>query len=51
LRALAEVFSPDSGHLHHRAMQAGLSHRTTVLLFYVLACVFSAMALLSMEVP
>ena len=27
-------FSPDRGHLHHRLLDVGLSHRQTVLLIY-----------------
>ena len=30
-------FSPDRGHIHHRLLDVGLSHRTTVLLIYVCA--------------
>lgn len=51
LRALGQVFSPDNNHLHHRLSRAGLPPRTTVFLLYLLACMFSALALLSMEVP
>jgi UDP-GlcNAc:undecaprenyl-phosphate GlcNAc-1-phosphate transferase len=51
VRALGGIFTADGAHLHHRLMTAGLSHRGTVLLLYLLACAGSAMALLSMEVP
>jgi UDP-GlcNAc:undecaprenyl-phosphate GlcNAc-1-phosphate transferase len=51
LRALGRIFSPDSGHLHHRLRRAGLPPGATVLLLYLLACLFSVMALVSMEVP
>ena len=51
MRALGQVFSPDSGHLHHRLIRAGLPPRTTVFLLYLLACIFSGIALMSMEVP
>ena len=29
-------FSPDRGHLHHRLLDLGLSHRQTVLLIYAI---------------
>jgi UDP-GlcNAc:undecaprenyl-phosphate GlcNAc-1-phosphate transferase len=51
VRALGEIFSPDSGHLHHRLRRAGLPPRAIVLLLYGLACIFSVVALASMEVP
>lgn len=51
MRAIGQVFSPDSGHLHHRLIRAGLPPRTTVFLLYLLACIFSGLALMSMEVP
>ena len=51
MRALGQVFSPDSGHLHHRLIRAGLPPRATVFLLYLLACIFSGIALMSMEVP
>jgi UDP-GlcNAc:undecaprenyl-phosphate/decaprenyl-phosphate GlcNAc-1-phosphate transferase len=38
-------FTPDRGHLHHRLLDVGLSHRQTVLLIYAI-CV--ALALLAM---
>jgi UDP-GlcNAc:undecaprenyl-phosphate/decaprenyl-phosphate GlcNAc-1-phosphate transferase len=39
-------FSPDRGHLHHRLLDTGLSHRRTVLLIYVICIVLGAMSLL-----
>ncbi|HET9522000.1 MAG TPA: MraY family glycosyltransferase [Candidatus Limnocylindrales bacterium] len=39
-------FSPDRGHLHHRLLDTGLSHRQTVLLIYVICIVLGAMSLL-----
>ena len=50
-RALSHIFTPDSGHLHHRLARAGLPPRVTVFLLYLLACVMSAIALLTMKVP
>jgi UDP-GlcNAc:undecaprenyl-phosphate GlcNAc-1-phosphate transferase len=50
-RALSQIFAADSDHLHHRLGRAGLPPRTAVLLLYLLACAFSAIALLTMEVP
>lgn len=51
LRALGQIFSPDSGHLHHRLSRAGLSPRASVIVLYLFACLFSAAALVSMQVP
>ncbi|MEQ1759692.1 MAG: MraY family glycosyltransferase [Vicinamibacterales bacterium] len=50
-RVLSQIFSADKGHIHHRLLSMGLSHRNTVLLFYVLATICSALALFLMEVP
>ncbi len=50
-RALRHLITPDRDHLHHRLGRAGLPPRMTVLLLYALACLFSAVALLTMEVP
>jgi UDP-GlcNAc:undecaprenyl-phosphate GlcNAc-1-phosphate transferase len=38
-------FSPDRGHLHHRLLDTGLSHRQTVLLIYAICIVLAAMSL------
>ena len=43
------VFLPDRGHLHHRLLDLGLSHRTSVLVLYV-AVVILAMAALAIVV-
>jgi UDP-GlcNAc:undecaprenyl-phosphate GlcNAc-1-phosphate transferase len=39
-------FSPDRGHLHHRLLDLGLSHRQTVLLIYGICVGLGTMALL-----
>jgi UDP-GlcNAc:undecaprenyl-phosphate GlcNAc-1-phosphate transferase len=39
-------FSPDRGHLHHRLLDIGLSHRQTVLLIYAICIGLGALALL-----
>ena len=39
-------FSPDRGHLHHRLLDVGLSHRQTVLLIYGICILLGLMALL-----
>jgi UDP-GlcNAc:undecaprenyl-phosphate GlcNAc-1-phosphate transferase len=39
-------FSPDRGHLHHRLLDVGLSHRQTVLLIYGICVALAALALL-----
>jgi len=49
VRRLAErrsPFSPDRGHLHHRLLDVGLSHRQTVLLIYGICGVLAVLALL-----
>ena len=39
-------FSPDRGHLHHRLLDVGLSHRQTVLLIYAICIGLGALSLL-----
>ena len=39
-------FSPDRGHIHHRLLDLGLSHRSTVLLIYVVCATLGLMSLL-----
>jgi UDP-GlcNAc:undecaprenyl-phosphate GlcNAc-1-phosphate transferase len=39
-------FSPDRGHIHHRLLDLGLSHRTTVLLIYLVCATLGLMSLL-----
>ncbi|HSL33569.1 MAG TPA: MraY family glycosyltransferase [Candidatus Limnocylindrales bacterium] len=39
-------FSPDRGHLHHRLLDVGLSHRGTVLFIYAVCIVLAALSLL-----
>jgi UDP-GlcNAc:undecaprenyl-phosphate GlcNAc-1-phosphate transferase len=39
-------FSPDRGHLHHRLLDIGLTHRQTVLLIYGICVGLAVMALL-----
>jgi len=38
-------FSPDRGHLHHRLLDVGLSHRQTVLLIYGICIALAVLAL------
>jgi UDP-GlcNAc:undecaprenyl-phosphate GlcNAc-1-phosphate transferase len=38
-------FTPDRGHLHHRLLDTGLSHRRTVLLIYAICVVLSGLSL------
>jgi UDP-GlcNAc:undecaprenyl-phosphate GlcNAc-1-phosphate transferase len=38
-------FSPDRGHIHHRLLDTGLSHRATVLLIYVMCATLGLMSL------
>jgi UDP-GlcNAc:undecaprenyl-phosphate GlcNAc-1-phosphate transferase len=39
-------FSPDRGHLHHRLLDVGLSHRQTVLLIYAICIGLGLLSLL-----
>jgi UDP-GlcNAc:undecaprenyl-phosphate/decaprenyl-phosphate GlcNAc-1-phosphate transferase len=39
-------FSPDRGHIHHRLLDLGLSHRSTVLLIYGVCATLGLMSLL-----
>jgi UDP-GlcNAc:undecaprenyl-phosphate GlcNAc-1-phosphate transferase len=36
------IFSPDRGHLHHRLLDVGLTHRRAVLTLYAVSAIFSA---------
>ena len=38
------VFSPDRGHIHHRLIDLGLTHRRAVMLLYAVCVVFTAAA-------
>jgi UDP-GlcNAc:undecaprenyl-phosphate GlcNAc-1-phosphate transferase len=39
-------FTPDRGHIHHRLLDLGLSHRGTVLLIYAICASLGLMSLL-----
>lgn len=39
------ITHPDRGHLHHRLLEKGLSHREVVLVFYVISASFSIFAI------
>ena len=39
------VFSPDRGHIHHRLLDMGLTHRRAVLVLYAVCGVFTAAAI------
>ncbi len=41
------IFLPDRGHVHHRLLSMGFSHRAVVLMLYALAAVLSILALIS----
>jgi len=49
--SLTRVFTADRGHIHHRLLEMGLSHRGAVLLLYGLMFLSSAVALLTMQLP
>jgi UDP-GlcNAc:undecaprenyl-phosphate/decaprenyl-phosphate GlcNAc-1-phosphate transferase len=40
-------FSPDRGHIHHRLLDLGLSHRSTVLLIYAICTTLGVVSLLA----
>ncbi len=40
LGKLVTMFLPDRGHIHHRLIDRGLSHRSVVLVLYVVSCAF-----------
>ncbi len=44
VRNLDQVFLPDRGHIHHRLLDLGFSHRSAVLLLYGVGVVFAAAA-------
>jgi len=44
LRKFASMFLPDNGHIHHRLMAQGFSHRTAVLFLYLVSCAFGIAA-------
>ena len=46
LSARRSPFSPDRGHIHHRLLDLGLSHRATVLLIYAVCATLGLMSLL-----
>ena len=46
LRQRRSPFLGDRGHLHHRLLDMGVSHRRVVLLFYLLCASFGGLALL-----
>ena len=39
-------FSPDRGHIHHRLLDLGLSHRQTVLAIYGICLILAVLSLL-----
>ena len=49
LSAGRSPFSPDRGHIHHLLLDLGLSHRSTVLLIYVVCATLGLMSLLRLE--
>jgi UDP-GlcNAc:undecaprenyl-phosphate/decaprenyl-phosphate GlcNAc-1-phosphate transferase len=39
------IFSPDRGHIHHRLLDMGITHRRAVLILYALSVVFTGLAI------
>jgi UDP-GlcNAc:undecaprenyl-phosphate GlcNAc-1-phosphate transferase len=48
VRGLKRVFEADQGHIHHRLLAIGFSHRNAVLVLYVFALGLSLLATISM---
>lgn len=46
--AVARLLQPDREHIHHRLLSSGLSHKSAVLVLYVVAVCFAAAAFLTM---
>ncbi len=44
------IFSPDRGHLHHRLLSAGLSHRNAVIMIYGFSLLLAGTALVLLKV-
>lgn len=45
------LFQGDQGHLHHRLLNKGYSHRATTLIFYAVSILMTASAILSWVLP
>ncbi len=39
-RRLFSIFLPDRGHIHHQLIARGYSHRTAVIILYIVSCLF-----------
>ena len=50
-RAGKSVFAPDKKHLQHRLLAIGHSHRTSVLIMYLWAALFSGTVILAVDRP
>src|SRR5699024_6589890 len=46
MRNKENIMTADNKHLHYRLMDAGYSHRTAVLIFYLFSAVFSVLSIL-----
>jgi UDP-GlcNAc:undecaprenyl-phosphate GlcNAc-1-phosphate transferase len=42
--SMKSMFQPDSGHIHHRLINNGLSHRNTVIMLYIVSGIFGISA-------
>lgn len=47
--AFLHLFQADRGHIHHRLIGRGFSHRGAVLMLYLVAILFSSLALLTFQ--
>lgn len=50
IRNLHRLFLPDRGHLHHRLLDGGVSHRKAVLILYLAGAMMAAVALVDVFV-
>lgn len=39
------IFSPDRGHVHHRLLDLGITHRRAVLVLYGVSCIFTVLSI------
>ena len=46
-----KIMKPDKKHIHHQLLEAGFSHRKTVLIIYCISAVFGALAVIFSKAP
>jgi len=48
---LRQVFAADQAHMHYRLIDLGLSHRSAVLVLYIVSLALAVLALATMQMP